>query len=314
MKLTTSSNPHIFSFHSTKKLMWIVVIALLPATIAGVLFFGIPALISVITAVGTALIVDNLMQKISGNKLGRFNGSAVITGLLFALTLPPATPFWIHIIGVTFAIAIGKYAFGPGNNIFNPALFGRAIVVISFPAILAASYRTANLAIDAVTSATPLTVAKFSGMDALISSMDNKVSVYLSLFFGNVSGALGETSALALLIGGGFLLFVKIIDYRIPLAYIGTVAVGMLAFGFDPIFHVLAGGLLLGALFMATDFVTIPLTSKGRWICGIGCGLFTVLFRIQSGMPEGVMYSILLMNMLTPLIDRYTKQKPFGKK
>lgn len=314
MRLTLSQGPHIRGKGSTQMIMWIVVIALLPAAFAGVYFFGISALIIILTSVATAIATDIIMQKITKHDIAKINGSAVITGLLFALIIPPNVPFWIPIIGVFIAISLGKYAFGPGNNIFNPALIGRAFVGVSFPAIFAAGYiYIKNTSVDALTSATPLAVAKAQGVPALASQFGSNISMYKALFFGNIGGAIGETSALAILIGGIFLLAIKLIDFRIPLAYIGTVLIGSFILGSDPLFHILAGGLMIGAFFMATDYVTIPISSKGRWIFGLGCGIFTVLFRFFSGMPEGVMYSILIMNMLAPMIDRYTANKVFGR-
>lgn len=313
-KLTISGAPHWRSKISVDLIMWVVVISLIPSAVSAVYFFGMPAFITIIVSVAAALITDIAMQKLMHKKISLLNGSSAITGLLFALIIPPAVPVWITVLGVVFAVSIGKYAFGPGNNIFNPALIGRAFIAISFPAVIASAYLPAKHSIDAVTSATPLAIAKSSGIATLVSSFGSKTELYRSLFFGNISGSLGETSALAILLGAALLLYLKIIDYRIPLVYLGTVFVGALLFDQDPLFHLLAGGLLIGAFFMATDYVTIPLTSKGRLIFAFGCGALTLLFRIVSEMPEGVMYSVLLMNITVPLIDRYTKNKPFGYK
>ena len=231
--------------------------------------------------------------------------AAFITGLLLALVLPVTVPLWIPVLGSIFAIAIAKFAFGGlGFNIFNPALAGRAFIIASWPALVS-KYITP----DGITSATPLTVLKIQGQQALTQTFPN---LYQKLFVGNIAGAIGETSALALLFGAGFLFYKKIIDWRIPSLYIGTVFVLSFIFGYNPIFSILAGGLLIGAFFMATDPVTSPTTKNGRLIFGFGCGFLTVIIRGFSGLPEGVMYSILLMNALTPLIDRYTIPKPFG--
>ncbi len=313
MKLEVSQHPHLRSKANTQMIMWLVAIALLPAAASGVYFFGVPAVIVLCVSLATSVACDILMQKLTKDKIAWVNGSAVVTGLLFAMVIPPATPFWIVMIGAIFAIAVAKYAFGPGNNIFNPALVARAFVTVSFPSLIAAGYIAARNSIDAVSMATPMTLAKSSGIEHLVSAYGSKLALYKSLLFGNIGGSLGETSAIALLVGAAFLIALKVIDFRIPLVYVGTVFFGSWIFGADPLFHVLAGGLLLGAFFMATDYVTIPITSSGKMIFAFGCGVLTLLFRFLSGMPEGVMYAILLMNMVVPLIDRYTRSRVFGR-
>jgi electron transport complex protein RnfD len=229
------------------------------------------------------------------------DGSALITGFLLALTLPPTFPLWMAAVGVIFAIAVAKEIFGGlGYNIFNPALSGRAFLTACFPKEMTEWVRP----FDAITSPTPLNKG--------FVWHNGKMALYKSLFIGNIGGSLGETSALLILIGGILLLVLKIIDWRIPLSYLGTVFFLIFLLGMDPIFHVLAGGLMLGAFFMATDYVTSPITDKGRVIFGVGAGILTVIIRLFGGMPEGVCFSILLMNAFTPLIDKYVKPRPFG--
>jgi len=307
-KLITTSSPHIFKNISVNKIMWTVAAALLPAIIASVYFFGWGSLWMIIVSVSSALATEAAIQKLSKKEVTINDGSAFVTGLLLALVLPPTVPLWISALGPIFAIAIAKHAFGGlGFNIFNPALAGRAFIIASWPALVS-TYITP----DGITSATPLSILKIQGQEALTQAFGATSSLYQSLFIGNIGGAIGETSALALLIGAGFLFYKKIIDWRIPSLYIGTVFFLSFIFGKDPAFSVLAGGLLIGAFFMATDPVTSPTTKNGRLIFGFGCGFLTVIIRVFSGLPEGVMYSILLMNALTPLIERYTIPKPFG--
>jgi electron transport complex protein RnfD len=264
----------------------------------------LPAVYIISITTATALIIDYLLQRLSRNSLG-LNPSSVLTGLLLALVLPPTVPLWLPAVGAIFAVAIAKYAFGPGNAIFNPALVGRAFLVNAFPALTATWIWP-----DGVTGATPLNVAKLEGINVLTERVPN---LYQRLFTGNVAGSLGETSALALLVGGIFLIAFKVIDWRIPLTYLTSVFVFSFIFNQDPIFSILAGGLIIGAFFMATDYATIPMTKKGRLIFGLGCGILTVLIRVFSSYPEGVTFAILLMNAFTPLIERYTKPRIYGR-
>ena len=296
-KLTVSSNPHIKDKDNVNKIMWLVVLALMPAVITGVYFFGWKAVVVILLSVVSAVVTELIIQRSTGKAVTVKDGSAVLTGLLLALVLSPLAPWWISIIGSVVAISLGKMIFGGlGHNIFNPALVGRAFLVASWPALMT------KWLVDGVTGATPLWLLKLEGIK----------TGYSALFFGNIGGTIGETSAIALLIGAGFLLYKKIIDWRIPSAYILTVFVFSFIFGQDPIFHILAGGLLIGAFFMATDYVTSPITSTGKLIFGCGCGFLTIILRLFSGYPEGVMFAILLMNAAAPLIDRYTRLKPFG--
>jgi len=305
-KLVVSTYPHIKDKQTKNRIMLYVILALLPAIAAAIYFFGTHALLIIIISILTAFITDLILQRITKNIIKGINLSAILTGLLLALILPPTVELWIPAIGVIFAIAIAKYAFGPGNAIFNPALVGRIFLVNAFPALTSTWIWP-----DGVTGATPLNIAKLEGFSVLHQRFG--ATLYQRLFFGDIAGSLGETSALALLIGGIFLIIIKVIDWRVPLTYISTVFVLSFIFKQNPLFSILAGGLFLGAFFMATDYATTPLTKKGRFIFALGCGILTVIIRIYSSFPEGVAYSILLMNAFTPLIERYTKPRIFGK-
>jgi electron transport complex protein RnfD len=226
--------------------------------------------------------------------------------MLFAMIMPVTVPLWVPIIGIVFGLLIVKHAFGPRAHIFNVALAARAFIIAAWPQTMT------NYVIDGVTTATPLSLAKLEGMSAVIQSFGSKGALYSNQFFGSVGGTLGETSVLLLTIGGLFLLVTKVIDWRAPLTYLATVVSICLIFQMDVLFNILSGGFVIALFFMVTDYITTPLSKNGRLIFGIGCGLLTMFLRIYSGMPEGVMYSILIMNALTPLIDRWTAQKPFG--
>jgi electron transport complex protein RnfD len=299
-----SPGPHLRSWFSVSRIMYLVVAALMFPTAAGVYFFGFQVLAAIAVAIVSAVVTEYAVKKLRGRPF-IMDGGAVVTGLLLALVLPPTMPLWMIAIGSIFSIAIVKEAFGGlGFNIFNPALGGRAFLMACWLEETTTWVPT-RLMPDAVTTATPLGLAfVWEG---------EKLSLYWNLFLGNVGGSIGETSALAILIGGGLLLALGIIEWRIPVTYIGTVALLTLVWpGQDPIFHVLAGGLMLGAFFMATDYVTSPISYRGKIIFGVGCGVVTVIVRLLGGMPEGVCFSILLMNALTPIIDRYTMVRPFG--
>ncbi len=304
-KLVVSSSPHQRTTMCVDKIMLYVILALVPAVFAAVYFFGIYAIAimatAVIAAVATEAFIVRFMLK---REQTVQDGSAALTGLLLAMCLPPTIPLWTTALGAAFAVGVGKMAFGGiGCNIFNPAHVGRAFLLAAYPAYMTSWIwpKTAT-AVDALTSATPLALLK-----------QDVVTPYWDLFIGNVGGSLGETSAVALLAGGLFLVYLKIIDWRIPATYLGTVIILSFVLGQDPIFHLLAGGLMIGAFFMATDYVTSPITTKGRIIFGVGCGLLTVLIRLFGGYPEGVCYSILLMNACVPLIDRYTVPRVYGE-
>lgn len=297
--------PHVKDKASVPKLMYTVIFALLPAVLAGIYFFGLRALFLILTCVVTAVVTEYLMRKIMRKEVSVNDWSAVVTGLLLALTLSPELPYFAAILGAVFAIAIGKHLFGGlGYNIFNPALIGRAFLAAAFPVHMTSwVVPLARKGVSAVSSATPLALMKFQ----------HQATPYGKLLVGNISGCIGETSALLLLLGGLFLAWRGVINWRIPVSYLGTVAVLSAIFGGDPIFHLLAGGLMLGAWFMATDLVTSPITKRGMWIFGIGAGILLVVIREWGGLPEGVMYSILLMNAVTPLINKYTRSRIYGK-
>jgi len=299
-----SHAPHIWRGFSTSKIMYIVVAALLFPTAAGIYFFGYYAIYIILASIITAVLTEFVIKKLRKKRF-IMDGSAVITGLLFALILPPRLPLWMVVIGTFFSIAVAKEAFGGlGYNIFNPALAGRAFLSVCFPKEMTTWVLPPHFNYDAVTGATPLS-------ESFIYPPD-KLSLYKDLFFGNIGGSLGETSAMLILIGAAVLFAFRIIDWRIPTFYIGTVALGSLLMGKDVLFQVLAGGLMIGAFFMATDYVTSPVTGNGRIIFGVGVGVLTVLIRNFSSMPEGVCFSILIMNAFTPLIDKYLRIKPFG--
>lgn len=335
-----SASPHISDKDSIPRIMYGVVISLIPALIGGIYFFGMRAgwvvFLAVLSAVATEALIQFLMKKPVTVK----DGSAVVTGILLAFNVPAEVPWWIPVIGSAFAIAVGKIPFGGlGYNPLNPALLGRAFLLASWPTrmtIFKTAPRGGTLSgIDAITNATPLNVFKTS-KDIIASQSDPNVlpgkveqateaigqlyDSYANLFWGKIGGCIGETSAALLLLGAIYLIYKRYIGLRIPVAYIGTVALLTWIFGGtegmftgDSLFHVLSGGLMLGAFYMATDMVTSPVTSKGRIYFGIGCGVFTVIIRLIGGYPEGVSYSILLMNLAVPLLDRYTKPKTFGK-
>jgi len=299
-----SHAPHIWRGFSTSKIMYIVVAALLFPTAAGIYFFGYYAIYIILASIITAVLTEFVIKKLRKKRF-IMDGSAVITGLLLALILPPRMPLWMVVLGAFFSIAVAKEAFGGlGYNIFNPALAGRAFLSVCFPKEMTTWVLPPHFNYDAVTGATPLS-------ESFIYPPD-KLSLYKDLFFGNIGGSLGETSAMLILVGAAVLFAFRIIDWRIPAFYIGTVALGSLLMGKDVLFQVLAGGLMLGAFFMATDYVTSPVTGNGRIIFGVGLGVLTVLIRNFSSMPEGVCFSILIMNAFTPLIDKYLRIKPFG--
>jgi electron transport complex protein RnfD len=289
--------------------MWLVVLGLAPCAAAGVLFFGPYQILVILVSVLTANLVELAAQKLRRRKATLSDGSATVTGLLLALTLPPDISLPISAIGAIVAMALGKHIFGGlGHNIFNPALVGRAFLQTSFPADMT-TWHIPKLAVDTITSATPLAAAKFEGL----------LTRLLPMFLGNIGGTIGETSAIAILLGGSVLILLKIINWRIPTAVLtcalifsGTLWLLDPAGAQSPIYYLLGGSLLLGAFFMATDWTTSPVTSRGMWIFGAGVGLITVLIRAFGGLPEGVMYAILFMNAFVPFINRYTAPRVFG--
>ncbi len=310
-RLIVSVSPHLHKGESVSNIMWMVVIALIPAGVAGVFIFGISALWVIILGVVSALATEGILQVLTKRKVTVLDASAIITGILLAYNLPPRVPFWIPVIGSFFSVAIGKQIFGGlGQNIFNPALLGRVFLMASWPKYMTTFTKQLNY--DAITSATPLAMIKEGKVLENIS--------YLDLFLGKRGGCIGEVCILALLLGALFLLLRGYISWHIPITYVFTVAAFTFIFGSkglfsgDWLFHILSGGLILGAFFMATDYVTSPLTYKGQVIFGIGCGIITAIIRLWGGYPEGVSYAILMMNAATPIIDRYTKHRVYGTK
>ncbi|NMC57412.1 MAG: RnfABCDGE type electron transport complex subunit D [Eubacteriaceae bacterium] len=298
-----SSSPHIRSNVTTQKIMRDVLIALTPAMVAGIIYFGTRALYLTVICVITCVLTEWVYEKLMHKKSTINDLSAAVTGVLLAFNLPASASWWIAFIGSIFAILIVKQIFGGiGHNFVNPALAARAFLMTCWGVRMTGG---AFIPIDAVTSATPLGILKEKLAESLPS--------YINLFLGtNVYGCIGEVSKLALLIGGIYLICRKVITWKIPVVYIGTVFILSLIFGQDPLFHILAGGLFLGAIFMATDYTTSPITPKGQIIYAVGCGLLTVMIRLYGAYPEGVSYSILLMNVAAPLIDRYSKPRVFG--
>lgn len=303
-KLLISHAPHIRSGLSTGRIMYMVVLALLFPAAAAVYFYGFYAIYIMLAGTATAVLTELAIKKLRRKKFV-MDGSAVVTGLLLALTMPPRIPLWMVVIGSFFAIAVVKEAFGGlGYNIFNPALAGRAFLSVCFPTEMTTWVIPPRFNYDAVTGATPL--------NANFTYQGDRLSLYKDLFFGNRAGSLGETSVLLILVGAAILILLRIIDWKIPVIYIGTVALGSFLLGNDVAFQVMAGGLMIGAFFMATDYVTSPVTGNGKIIFAAGLGILTVLMRNFSNMPEGVCFSILIMNAFAPLIDKYVMVKPFG--
>ena len=307
MKLTVTSSPHIRGDFRSSRLMLDVVIALIPALLIGTMVLGIRALAVTLVSLVAAVAAEGLFALASRKRNTLMDCSALVTGLLFALTLPATTPYWVVAVGSAFAILVGKLLWGGlGQNTFNPALVARAFVMLLWPASI-----TRYEGLDGVTAATPL---HHMVMPAL-----PEESV-LDMFLGNCPGSIGELSALALLLGGVYLIVRKVISIRIPAAYIGTVALLTLVFHKTDsaflwmLYSLFSGGLMLGAIYMATDYATSPVTPLGQIIYGIGCGVLTVIFRYYGLFPEGVTYAILLMNGCVWFIDRHTAPRRFGAK
>ena len=330
-------DPDLLLFHApllrqgmtTPKAMLDVLYALLPVTAASLWFFGLSAILILGSCIAGAVLAEWLFAARPNRGASLRDGSGILTGLLLGLTLPPGLPMWMAFLGGFVAISFGKVIWGGlGHNLFNPALLGRAFLLATFPIAMTTWVATTgdggffniypgNLALpfmqaqlDGMSSATPLGMLKF----------DHEVTPLMNLMFGKTSGSLGETSGLLLLLGGIFLWLRRDLDWRIPVSILLTVVIFSALLGlFDaarfptPLFSVFSGGLLLGAIYMATDPVTSPLTPRGAWIFGIGVGVLVILIRVFGGLPEGVMYAILLMNAATPLIDRYTQPRIFGR-
>ncbi|MBN2350952.1 MAG: RnfABCDGE type electron transport complex subunit D [Spirochaetales bacterium] len=306
-RFVISSSPHFLTRGNTAGIMWLVVVALLPTAVAGVIIFGLPAAFVIGVSVATCVATEVLSQLAFKRPVTIKDGSAVVTGLLLAFILPSSTPFWVVIVGGVSAIFLVKQLFGGlGFNIFNPALAARAVLQTSFPVFVNATTRPVHsiLSFDAVTAASALNAIKEGTANVHYSLGD--------LFFGTVPGALGETCKLTLLIGAALLVLFRVVDLRIPLPYIAVAALLSWIFGRDPLEAVLSGGLILGAFFMATDLVTSPATPWGKVVFGAGCGILTIVIRNYGGFPEGVCYSILLMNCAVPLLDKAFRPRVFG--
>ena len=303
-----SGTPHVRSKESIQSIMRDVIIALVPATAAGIYYFGMSALILVIAAIVSAVAFEAICQKIMKKPVTVSDLSAVVTGLLLAMNLPAAAPVWVAIVGSAFAIIFGKQLFGGlGQNFINPALAGRAFLLASYPTEMTTWSVPNGLEVaDAATYATPLAQLKAGYLDASLGE----------LMLGQCGGTIGETCAIALIIGGVYLLYKHVISWKIPVIYIATVAILFAVIGRQgvrmPLQEIMAGGVMLGGIFMATDYASSPVTPKGQIIFAVGAGLITYLIRTFGGYPEGVSYSILIMNCAVPLIERFTEPTIFG--
>lgn len=316
--LNVSSSPHVRSNETTQSIMMDVAIAMLPATAFGVFQFGLHALLVLIVTIAACVLSEYVFEKITKRPCTISDFSAVVTGMILALNMPPEIALWIPALGGVFAIIIVKQLYGGlGQNFMNPALAGRCFLMISFAGkmtdfAVSDSFRGV---VDTVSGATPLAALKQNGFT------DSSVSV-LHMFIGDIQGTIGETSALAILIGAAILLIFKVIDLKIPLTYIGSFAVFVILYmlgtgkGFDVNYlfsHIFGGGLMLGAWFMATDYVTTPITPRGQYVYGVCLGVLTAVFRLFGGSAEGVSYAIIFCNLLVPMIERVTRHPAFGK-
>jgi RnfABCDGE-type electron transport complex D subunit len=336
---TISSSPHAHGHASSARIMWTVAAALLPATVWSVWLFGLPALQVLVATIGFSAVFEAAAQFVARRPVTLQDGSAVLTGLILALTLPPGLPIWICGAGAFVAIVVAKAVFGGlGQNPFNPAMTGRVFLLIAFPAPLtrwlvprgtgetlfdqpvtvfdAAGNLVppASEQVDAITAATPLGLLSEKGAHAVAALGDGS-----ALFWGQINGSLGETSALFLLLGGAALLAARIISWHIPVSFLATVAImALVTSGVDdttyagPVFHLFTGGVMIGAFFMATDYVTSPMYPLGKLIFGAGCGILTMVIRLWAGYPEGVSFAVLIMNACVPIIDTYTRPRKFG--
>ncbi len=324
--ITVSGSPHVHDNQSVPKIMWGVVIALVPALLVSLWYFGIGALVTTLIAVLSCVILEYAISKYMLKIQPTItDGSAVVTGILLAFNVPSNIPWWQLVIGSIVAIGVAKMSFGGiGKNPFNPALIGRVFMLISFPVDMTTwplPIQNRFTLVDALTGPTSLGVVKEGVKNGeSLSSILTNIPDYVDMLYGNMGGSLGEVSAAAILLGGLFMIFRKIITWHIPVSYLLTVVLftGVLWFMnpdsyVDPIFHLLAGGLMLGAVFMATDMATSPMTWKGMLVFGFGCGVLTVLIRIWGAYPEGVSFAILIMNAVTPLINKGFKPKRFGE-
>jgi electron transport complex protein RnfD len=324
-----SVSPHVKSNETVAKIMWTVVACLMPPLFLSVFIFGIQTLIITAVSVISCVAVEYVSQKALKRPVSIMDGSAVLTGVLMAFVIPPGVSIFLPVLGAVMAIYIAKHLFGGlGFNIFNPALMGRAFLLATFPVAMTSAWLAPvdgfaifsyfSPAVDAVSTATPLAVMKEQGMVKFVELFGSGASLYSSFFLGWRPGCIGETSGLLLLLGGGFLIYKKYITYHIPVSVLGSIAVftwifgGDSWFGGDPILAVVTGGAILGAFFMATDYVTGPSTRTGQVVYGIGIGALTVMIRLKGGYPEGICYAILLMNPLASVIDGFFKPKRFA--
>jgi electron transport complex protein RnfD len=323
---TVSGSPHVHNNQSVHKIMWGVVIALVPAFLVSLWYFGLGALITTAIAVFTCVAVEFVIAKYMLKEHPSIrDGSAVITGILLAFNVPSSIPWWQLVIGSIVAIGVAKMSFGGlGRNPFNPALVGRVFMLISFPVDMTLwplPIQNRFLLTDAVTGPTSLGIVKEGVKNGeSIAKIASEIPDYANMLLGNMGGSLGEVSAAALILGGLYMIFRKIITWHIPLSYLFTVFAFTGALWLinpemyiDPVFHLIAGGLMLGAIFMATDMTTSPMTWKGMLVYGFGCGVLTVLIRVWGAYPEGVSFAILIMNAATPLINKGFKPSRFGE-
>ncbi len=327
--LTVSGSPHIHGNQNVNKIMWQVVLAMVPAALVSFWYFGLSSIVLTLVAIVGAITVEYLIAKFVLKTAPTIHdGSAVITAVLLAFNVPSSLPWWQMLIGITFAIAIAKMTYGGlGKNPFNPALAGRVFLLISFPVDMTTwpkpglPFNTMNFAVDGLTGPTSLGIVKegLAKGDSM-AQVTSQLPDYTQMFMGQIGGSLGEVSAIALILGGLFLLVRKVITWHIPVSFL------LSAFAFagilylvdptqyiDPVFHLLAGGMMLGAFFMATDMVTSPMSVKGQILFGVGCGVLTILIRVWGAYPEGVSFAILIMNAFTPLINKGFKPKSFGR-
>lgn len=303
-ELRVSMAPHIYAKDGTRDLMQDVIIALLPALVFASYFFGLRVLVVTLTSVLACVLTELFWQRANKLRVTVRDCSAIVTGILLAYNLPVTIPLWTVVVGAVFAMLVCKHFYGGlGHNFINPALGARVFLQGCWPGLMTAFVEPSQKLVDTVTSATPLQLLK-----------DGHPVEIFDLLIGNTTGCIGEVSALALMLGGIYLLVRRVIDWYTPVAFLGTVAVLSLIFAGPSaiLYHLFAGGLMLGALFMATDYVTSPVTPFGKILMGVGCGIITVLFRFFSNATEGVSYAILLMNIVTPLIDKYITKRRFG--
>ena len=297
-ELVVTSSPHLREKTSVAEIMWTVNLSLIPVMLAASYFFGLRALVIIAVSIISCVLTEYIFLRVRNLEVTLSDGSAVVTGILLALTMPPTIPLWVVAIAAVVAITLGKQVFGGlGKNPFNPALIGRAFVTAAYPVLIT------TWTFDGQTAATPLN----------LKMMEGEITPYWNLFIGNIPGSLGETSAFLILLGAALLIYKGYLNWRIPAGMLSTVFLSTWLMGQDPVFHLLAGSLLLGAFYYATDMVTTPVTTRGRWIFGVGVGIFVVIIRLWGGYPEGVMYSILLMNMTVPLINRFTRPRSLGE-